>query len=123
MSRISKLSESRRLGYLARLFFEQIEYDEKIFVRCGGFEADGEIWALHRLLRSFNPQVRLLIVRPTPERAGRVEQLAPNLYRGFLPKFSDPRPCAGDACLRGLAESLRDALSRSAEKGRIDPTA
>ena len=89
-----RVKEAQRLGYLARLLVEQIENDEKIFVRRGEFETEGEFRALHQLLRVFNPQARLLLVqeapRDEPERAGRVERLAPNLYRGFLSKFADP---------------------------------
>ena len=87
-------SEARRLAYLSRLFFEQLENDEKIFVRVGGFAAPGEGLALHRLLCAYNPSARLLILdRPPPEareRAGRVIEARPGLYRGYFQTLTDP---------------------------------
>jgi hypothetical protein len=87
-------TESRRLAYLARLFFEQLENDEKIFLRVKSFETPGEALALHRLLRAYHPRARLLILdRPpshAPERAGRVIELRPGLYRGYFLTTSDP---------------------------------
>jgi hypothetical protein len=86
--------EAQRLNYLARLFFEQLENDEKIFLRLGHFETPGEALALHLLLRTYHPRARLLIVdRPpqqAPERAGRVIELRPGLYRGSFLTTADP---------------------------------
>ncbi len=87
-------TEARRLGYLARLFFEQLENNEKIFVRAEHFETPEEALALHRLLRAYHPHARLMVLQAapakTPERIGRVIALRPGLYRGYLSRMSDP---------------------------------
>jgi hypothetical protein len=86
--------EAQRLGYLARLFFEQIENDEKIFVRVGAFESPGEALALHRLLCGRGRRARLLILDRTPdhapERAGRVIEWRRGLYRGYFLSHEHP---------------------------------
>ena len=86
--------EALRLKYLARLLIEQLENDEKIFLRQESFETTEEAVALHRLMRKYNPRARLFLVslvRPeAPERVGRVVELRPGLYRGYLPRLSDP---------------------------------
>ncbi len=115
-----QVKETRRLGYLARLFVEQLENDEKIFVRRGGFEADGEIWALHRLLRTFNPQARLLMVQASPERAGRVEQLSPNVYRGFLANFADPVRAQSTLPFEGWRKICATLYAEQQRIGRVD---
>ena len=84
-----RAKEPLRLGYLRRMLLEELDNDKKIFVRLGGFEAESEMRALFGLLRSFNPNARLLMVQQDAARAGRVESLAPNLYRGYLSKFAD----------------------------------
>jgi hypothetical protein len=88
------VKEARRLGYLARLFFEQLENNEKIFLRAEHFEAPEEALALHQLLRTFHPRARLLLLQvappSAPERLGRVIELRPGLYRGYLSRMSDP---------------------------------
>lgn len=87
------LSEARRLNYLARLFFEQLENDEKIFLRVGHFQTPEEALALHLLLRTYHPRARLLLLDAAPafapERIGRVIELRPGLYRGYLSRPSD----------------------------------
>jgi len=86
--------EARRLNYLARLFFEQLENDDKIFLRVGHFETPGEALALHLLLRAYHPRARLLVLDRPPdharERAGRVIELRPGLYRGYFLATADP---------------------------------
>lgn len=86
--------EAMRLKYLARLLCEQLERDEKIFVRHESFETPEKALALHHLMRSYNRRVRLLLIgaapSQAPERVGRVIELRPGLYRGYLPKLPDP---------------------------------
>jgi hypothetical protein len=86
--------EAQRLAYLARLLIEQLENDEKIFVRLANFQTPGEALALHRLLCAYNPRARLLIVEGpperAPERAGRVIELRPGLYRGYFAHTTNP---------------------------------
>ena len=86
--------EAQRLNYLARLFFEQLENDEKILLRVGHFQTPGEALALHLLLRAYHPRARLLILDRPPdharERAGRVIELRPGLYRGYFLTTIDP---------------------------------
>ncbi len=88
------LKEAQRLATLARRFFEQRENDEEICLRLGGFESPGEALALHLLLRAYHPRARLLIVDDppahAPERAGRVIELRPGLYRGYFPVATGP---------------------------------
>jgi hypothetical protein len=85
--------EAQRLNYLARLFFEQLENDEKIFLRVGDFTTPEEALALHLLLRTYHPCARLLLLQAAPahapERIGRVIELRPGLYRGYLSRPSD----------------------------------
>ena len=87
------VTEAKRLAYLARLFIEQIENDEKIFVRLLDFQSDAEALALHQLLRAYNSRARLLILGGPPdharERGGRVIELRPGLYRGYFTTTSD----------------------------------
>ena len=89
------VSESRRLAYLARLFFEQLENDEKIFLRAEHFETPEEALALHSLLRAYHPRARLLVLGAAPahlqERIGRVVELRPGLYRGYVSAMSEPQ--------------------------------
>lgn len=91
--------DPRRLVYLARLLMEQLENNEKIFVRRGDFEADGETLALYQLLCGFNPAARLLIIHEAPPSAfwkvGRVERLTANLYRGYFSKFAESEDVPG----------------------------
>ncbi len=87
--------EARRLAGLARALIEEIAGDRKIFVRCGGFETEAKIARLWRLLQTYNSRPRLLVAQSAPSaepaKIGRVERLAPGLYRGFLSRFADPR--------------------------------
>ena len=119
-----RASESRRLGYLARLLIEQIENDEKIFVRLGEFESEGEFRALHQLLRVYNPQARLLMVQAAPpsepERAGHVERLAPNLYRAFLSSFADPARVPSTLAYDDWLKICATLFLDQKEKGRVD---
>jgi hypothetical protein len=84
--------ESDRLGFLARMLIEQLEADEKIFVRSKGFSAMRELRRLHLAMRVYNPTARLLYVDEAPSDAreliGRVEWLAPGLYKGYLDRFA-----------------------------------
>ena len=87
-------SESKRLAYLARMLIEQMENNEKIFVRYRGYPTNAEALALHVLLRAYHRDARLLIVDEplahAPERAGRVIELGPGLYRGYLLNEVEP---------------------------------
>jgi hypothetical protein len=87
-------SEAQRLNYLARLLIEQLENDEKIFLRHESFDTPGEALTLHRIMRGYNPQARLLLLNPAPdhapERAGRVLKLRGGLYRGYLSRAPEP---------------------------------
>ena len=94
-------TEARRLNYLARLFIEQLENNEKIFLRVEHFELQEEALALHLLLQSYNSRNRLILLQAAPESApeliGRVMRVRPGLYRGYLSSISDetrerPRP-------------------------------
>lgn len=120
-----KAKELQRLNYLARLFIEQLENDEKIFVRRGDFEAEGEFHALHHLLRAYNPQARLLLVLPAPSdapaRAGRVERLGPNLYRGFLSRFADPASVPASIAYEDWLKVCATLYLDQAEQGRVEP--
>ena len=88
------VKEAKRLGYLARLFFEQLENNEKIFLRAEHFETPEAALALHMLLCGYNSRARLLLLQAAPshlpERIGRVIELRPGLYRGYLSAMSDP---------------------------------
>ena len=116
-----KVKELQRLGYLARLFVEQLENDEKIFVRLGDFEPEGEFRALHHLLRAFNPQARLLLVQPAPARAGQVERLGPNLYRGFLSSFADPARVPSTLSVEDWLKVCATLYLDQRARGRIEP--
>ncbi len=115
--------EAQRLGYLARMLLEQLDNDQKIFVRRGGFEANGEIWALYRLLRAFNREARLLMVQQAPERGGCVERLAPNLYRGFVSKFADPEDVPGTLPYEDWRKICATLYLEEQRRGRVEPAA
>ncbi|MDE3177608.1 MAG: hypothetical protein KGM15_16025 [Pseudomonadota bacterium] len=116
-----KTKEAQRLGYLARLFVEQLENDEKIFVRRGDFEAEGEIRALHQLLRVYNPRARLLLVQEAAERAGRVERLAPDLYRAYLSSFADPADVPATIAYEDWLKICATLYLDQAALGRVAP--
>lgn len=87
-------NESKRLGYLARMMIEQLETNDKFFVRRGGFSERTELRALHMAMRHYHADARLLYVDEAPpgarNLAGRVEWLAPGLYKGYLDRFAPP---------------------------------
>jgi hypothetical protein len=86
--------EPARLGYLARLLMDQIKSAEKIFVvqRRQPLLTIEQAMSLLLTLRAHNPGVQLLYV--TAVRAefaflvGRVEQLAPGFFRGYVQRFA-----------------------------------
>ncbi len=120
-----KVKELRRLSFLARLFFEQMENDEKIFVRRGDFETEGEFLALHQMLRAYNPEARLLLVQAAapeqPERAAHVERLAPNLYRAFLSHFADPARVPTSLAYEDWLKICATLYLDQKARGRIEP--
>lgn len=95
------LKESERIGFLARMLIEQLEGNDKIFVRSKGFSTLRELRSLHLAMHVYNPAARLLYVDEAPPEAreliGRVEWLASGLYKGYVEHFA-PEENAPDFC-------------------------
>ena len=87
--------EQRKVALLKRQLLEDLASGEKIFIRRGS-DALGELRRLHRALRSYGPNVLLIVAMADADHpAGTLERLDTGLLRGFVKEFkicSRPEP-------------------------------
>ena len=82
--------EIRRLGLLTRMFIEDMEEAEKIFVYKSNLDiARGSIEELLASMRAYGPVTLLWVTVETHDRAaGFVEEISEGLLRGYIDRFA-----------------------------------
>jgi hypothetical protein len=83
-------TEIRRLGLLTRMFIEDMEEAEKIFVYKSNLHISREkIEELHASMRAYGPVTLLWVTVETSDRAaGIVEEISEGLLRGYIDRFA-----------------------------------
>ena len=105
------IAERRKVAFLCRMFLEELESHQKIFVCADRFGSPPE--AMLPLFLALNRYGRNTLIWITEavigEQAGRVEEVLPGLMRGYIDRFA-PHTAGSKPSLGGWLSVLANAL-------------